>query len=211
MKESITTVTTTAEEKDQQGSGHPMKESTTKVTTAAEEKESSSPNGVGRGRTSQLRVKVTTNAVVNKKQSAYITLDLDPASPPSSAEKAQPTVQHLVPRKKSKDPNNEKNPKSSPISSTRSNNKRSNTQQPHHQQKHSTRTSKRSKPSRRIEGTQTQFHKIMKRNNAASKEMLQSLLVAAVLSRKNNQLSGSNEYFLGSDGRYYPDLRSNFG
>eukprot|EP00956_Cyclotella_meneghiniana_P033544 scaffold96844_cov57-Cyclotella_meneghiniana.AAC.3 len=72
--------------KQRQESGHPMKESTTKVTTAAEEKESST-NGVGRGRTSQLRVKVTTNAVVNKKRSVK---EKQPSPPlPSSAKKAR--------------------------------------------------------------------------------------------------------------------------
>lgn len=202
-----------------QDSNHPMKESITTITTAAtEEKESSSPNSIDRRRTTQLRVKVTTSAAVRKKQSAYITLNLDPASPPSdgheekssshpSADNERHSGEQLLPRKNGK--KSKEKPKSPRSSARNTNNKRSSAPQRQPQKRSARTASQRSKP--RIEGTQLQFHKIMKKNNAASKEMLRSLLVAAVLSRKNDNLSGSDEYFLGADGRYYPDLRSNFG
>ncbi|KAL3781869.1 hypothetical protein HJC23_005409 [Cyclotella cryptica] len=60
------------------------------------------------------------------------------------------------------------------------------------------------------EGTQMELNRIMKKNTSLSEDMRNSMFVAAVLTRKMDKL-GSNEKFLGANGKLYPDLRFNFG
>lgn len=58
------------------------------------------------------------------------------------------------------------------------------------------------------EGSADALNRIMKVDNKLSKNMRQSILIAAALCRKRND---SYSQFVGSDGRTYPDLRLAFG
>jgi hypothetical protein len=154
---------------------------------------------------------VVTSANIEQTALPHITLDLDPSTPPktksNNQQPAPPKFQTLddakqfIKQKAEQQNNKHKSNHSSTRTAKRS-------KQP---QQQSTRTSKRSRPQQPTEGTQMEFHRIMKINNARSKEMQHSMFVAAVLSAKNNKLSGSNEKFLASNGKLYPDLRGNFG
>lgn len=77
-------------------------------------------------------------------------------------------------------------------------------------QKQSNRVTKRTRYEQPKEGTQMELNRIMKMKSALSKDMVQSMLVAAVLSRKKNKLCDKDK-FIGANGVFYPDLRFNFG
>ena len=160
----------------------------------------------------ELKIKVYTSA--NSKQSSPVTLNLDPCTPPHSASDKKPSAtkssqgfdsleeaKQFIKEKAALEKKEKKRKKQTPARTS----KRSRPQQ------RPERKSGRSKPHKIEEGTQMELNRIMKKNNALSESIRQSILVAAVISRKNNKLSGSNESFLASNGKLYPDLRSNFG
>jgi hypothetical protein len=60
------------------------------------------------------------------------------------------------------------------------------------------------------EGSQSELNHLMKRNDAQSYRMRQSIILRAVLASKKGTID-SDPTFLGSDGRIYPNLRLAFG
>ena len=197
---------------------HQQQQQSTRTSTAR----------VGRNVKSHRQLKVRVNTLASEKSSPCITLHVDISSPQSTGSDKKPTSppspkfhsldeakQFMKEKAMIKAHDNDK-PKSKPKraaphqqKSPARISKRSKLQ--FQQQQQSTRTSKRSRPQQPTNGTQMEFNRIMKKNNALSKELQQSMFVAAVLSRKKNILSGSNETFLAANGTLYPDLRASFG
>jgi hypothetical protein len=175
----------------------------------------SSPPAAGQPKSppSKLTVRVVTSA--NQKQFPFVTLDLDPCTPTSAGSDRKPPSTPQSPgfqtleeakqfvQQKSAQKRKPKQQLQQQQSAART--KRSKPTQ----QRQAGRTSKQA-PQQIKEGTQMEFNRIMKKNNALSNEMKHSMFVAAVLSRKNDKLSAS-ETFLAANGKLYPDLRSNFG
>ncbi len=61
-----------------------------------------------------------------------------------------------------------------------------------------------------FEGSQSELNRLMKRNDAHSYRMRQSIILSAVLASKKGTVD-SDPTFLGGDGRVYPNLRLAFG
>lgn len=76
--------------------------------------------------------------------------------------------------------------------------------------RHAITTPSQSYPSFPQEGSQSQLNQLMKRNDAHSNRMRQSIILRAVLGSKQRTLE-IDSTFLGSDGRIYPNLRLAFG
>ena len=173
-----------------------------------------------------LKIRVVTATNSNEPVLPYITLNLDQCTPPIPAvnSKSPPSSPkfktldeaiHFV-RQKATRQNDKCEPKPFGQKSTKRPKRQkqlspARTIERSKQQQSSTRTSKKLKPKQPIEGSQQELNRIMKKDNALSRKIQQSMFVAAVISRKSNKLSGSNETFLAANSKLYPDLRSNFG